>query len=91
VVIQLKSGATLEDELAVANAHPSGHRPFSRPDYVRKFDTLTAGLLAASERDRFLALCDRLAELSPAEVSQLNVQLSEDAIQGTERDSKGIF
>lgn len=91
VVIQLKNGETLEDELAVANAHPAGANPFARPDYIRKFETLTEGLVEAAERERFLGLCDRLAELSADEVAQLNVQLSKDVVQGTERDTKGIF
>jgi len=91
VVIQLKNDELLEGELAVAHAHPSGKRPFARPDYIRKFDTLTEGLVEAAERSRFLGLCDRLAELSSNEVAQLNVQLSEDVVQGTERDTKGIF
>ncbi|NOZ40599.1 MAG: MmgE/PrpD family protein [Planctomycetes bacterium] len=91
VVIQLKNGETLEDELAVANAHPAGANPFARPDYIRKFDTLTEGLVEAAERERFLDLCDRLAELSADDVAQLNVQLSKDVVQGTERDTKGIF
>jgi len=90
-VIELNDGELLEDELAVANAHPSGKSPFARPDYIRKFDTLTEGLVEAAERDRFLGLCDRLPELSSEEVLQLNVQLSVDAVQGTERDTKGIF
>jgi len=91
VVIQLKNGESLEDELAVANAHPAGASPFSRPDYIRKFDTLSEGLVEATERERFLDLCDRLAELSADEVAQFNIQLSKDVVQGTERDTKGIF
>jgi len=91
VVIELKDGELLEDELAVANAHPSGKSPFARPDYIRKFDTLTEGLVATAERDRFLGLCDRLSELSVGEVAQLNIQFVKDAVQGTERDTKGIF
>jgi len=91
VVIQLNSGELLENELAVANAHSSGKSPFARPDYIRKFDTLTERLVEATERDRFLGLCDRLAKLSVDEVAQLNIQLPKDMVQGTERDTKGIF
>jgi len=91
VAIQLNNGKLLEEELAVADAHPSGKRPFARPDYIRKFDTLTEELLEAAERASFLGLCDRLAELSAGEVSQLNLQLSKGVVQGTERDTKGIF
>jgi len=91
VVIQLQSGISLEDELAVANAHPAGASPFSRGDYIRKFDTLTEGMLETRARARFLDLCHRLSELSSEEVAQLNLPLSKDVVQGAERDTKGIF
>jgi len=44
-----------------------------RADYVKKFRTLAADVLAASEIERFLDLAERLPELSAAEVAQLNV------------------
>ena len=42
VEIRMKDGTTLADELALANANPLGARPFTRPNYVEKFKTLTA-------------------------------------------------
>ena len=39
VVVMLKGGRVISDEIAVADAHPLGARPFSRADYVRKFRT----------------------------------------------------
>ncbi len=91
VAIQLRGGKQIEEELAVANAHPAGQRPFVRADYIRKFDTLTEEMLDSSERERFLSLCDRLPDLSTAEVLQLNVQMNRDLVQCVERDAKGIF
>jgi 2-methylcitrate dehydratase len=49
VEIFLKDGTTVTDEMAVANAHPLGARPFGREDYIRKFRVLTDGLLSARE------------------------------------------
>lgn len=72
VVVTLKGGSTVSDELAVADAHPLGARPFRRPDYVRKFRTLADGIVAAPEQDRFLAAVERLPALSPAELSGLS-------------------
>ncbi len=46
VEIFFKDGSRLEDELAVANAHPLGAKPFRRADYIRKFQTLTEGLIS---------------------------------------------
>jgi 2-methylcitrate dehydratase len=73
VEIELADGSRIVDEIAVADAHPLGARPFARADYVKKFRTLADGVLADAEIERFLGLAERLPELSPAEVAQLNV------------------
>jgi 2-methylcitrate dehydratase len=91
VEIIFEDGRTLVDELAVANAHPNGARPFRREDYVRKFDTLTEGIVSRSERDRFLALVAHLPMLSPQEVLQLNVEVPSAWLSCAERDRRGIF
>jgi 2-methylcitrate dehydratase len=91
VVIELADGTRLEDELGVANAHPAGAKPFARDGYIGKFDALTACLVPAAERARFLGLCERLPQLSVEEVRRLNVVLPESAMQSTERNTKGIF
>jgi len=44
VEILFKDGSRIEDQLAVANAHPLGAKPFRRPDYIRKFQILTKEL-----------------------------------------------
>ena len=73
VVIKLADGGEIVEEIAVADAHPLGARPFARADYVRKFRTLAQGVLEAAEIDRFLGLAERLPELTAAEVGELNV------------------
>ena len=57
----------------MADAHPLGARPFSRAEYVNKLRTLADGVLAAAEVDRFIALAERLPELSPSELGGLTV------------------
>ena len=91
VVIQLKNGETIEDEMAVANAHCFGERPFARPDYIGKFSAMTNDIVDPAEHKRFIGLCERLPQLSAEEVGQLNVQLDSARITHSERDSEGIF
>ena len=89
VVIVFSDGSQLEDELGVANAHPAGAKPFRRPDYVRKFDTLTSDLVTFKERERFLNLVQRLPELSADEVAELNVTVPPEKL--INNNKSGIF
>ena len=73
VVIRLADGRVIEDEIAVADAHPLGARPFARDDYVAKFRTLAAAVLEEDEIERFLALAQRLPELNAAELGALTI------------------
>lgn len=73
VEIVMADGSTVVDEIAVADAHPLGARPFAREDYVRKFRLLAEPVLAPEEIERFLDLAQRLPELSADEVGQLNI------------------
>lgn len=73
VEIFLKDGRRIEDELAVANAHPRGARPFGRADYLHKFQVLTDGIVSPSEASRFIEAAQGLAELRSGELDQLNV------------------
>jgi len=71
VVVTLADGRQVVDEISVADAHPSGARPFGRDDYVRKFRSLATPVLGEAEVERFLALALRLPELGPEEVRTL--------------------
>ena len=75
ITIQMKDGSKVSGELAVANAHTLGATPWTRPDYIRKFRTLTDGLLHPAEAERFLAVAQRLPSLTPAELPGLTVAL----------------
>ncbi|MBX3033181.1 MAG: MmgE/PrpD family protein [Bdellovibrionaceae bacterium] len=91
VEIFMNDGSKIVDELGVANAHPAGAKPFQRADYIRKFDTLTEGIITKDERNRFISLCERLPELTANEVKLLNVQIPIDKLTNNKRDEKGIF
>jgi 2-methylcitrate dehydratase len=88
-VVTFADGRQLADELAVADAHPRGARPFARADYARKFHTLTGGLLAPGESERFLGLAARLPALTLAEVRALLPALPPEALRADSR--RGIF
>ncbi|GAT74927.1 2-methylcitrate dehydratase, partial [Microbacterium sp. HM58-2] len=59
VEFRLTDGTTVVDEIAVADAHPLGARPFARADYIRKFRILAEPVLEAAEIERFLELVQR--------------------------------
>ncbi len=91
VIITMKDGSVVEDELACANAHPSGARPFKRENYIEKFDTLTRDKIDPVERDRFLKAAENLKLLDAEGVKYLNVQIEESRIKHPETNLKGIF
>jgi 2-methylcitrate dehydratase len=91
VEIVFNDGKKQADEIAVANAHPLGARPFGRADYIRKFEMLTEGVVSADESKRFLGLVQRLPQLTAAEVCELNVVLPPEKLTCATRDKRGIF
>lgn len=75
IEIQFKDGSSLIDEIAVANAHSLGARPFGRDDYIGKFRMLTEGVISARESARFLEAVQDLTKLPAGELDRLNVSL----------------
>jgi 2-methylcitrate dehydratase len=73
VEVVLNNGERIIDELALANAHPNGARPFERADYIRKFQTLTDGIITPKESARFLDAVQNLPKLAAGELAELNV------------------
>jgi 2-methylcitrate dehydratase len=71
VVVTLDNGRVIEDQIAVADAHPLGARPFRRKDYIAKFRELADGVIASTEQDRFLHVVERLPKLSADDLSGL--------------------
>ncbi|QPE04336.1 MmgE/PrpD family protein [Microbacterium schleiferi] len=90
VEITLADGSTIVDEIAVADAHPLGARPFAREDYIRKFRLLAEPVLTPEEIERFLALAQRLPELSADEVGQLNI-VARPGVLASAPAPKGLF
>ena len=88
-VITFTDGEVIEDELALADAHPDGARPFTRPDYIRKFRTLAEGIVDKQEQDRFLAAAENLENLT--DLNELNVRLTQDALATAPATPEGIF
>ncbi|MFC8932265.1 2-methylcitrate dehydratase PrpD [Rhodococcus sp. NPDC057135] len=89
--ITLKSGEVIVDELAVADAHPLGARPFARDQYVAKFRTLAEGVIEPSEQDRFLDAAQRTAQLKAGELDQLTFTVSENVLARAPKVAKGLF
>jgi 2-methylcitrate dehydratase len=69
--ITLTDGTVITEEIAVADAHPAGARPFAREQYVAKFRTLADGVIAPDVQDRFLATVSRLPDLDADELADL--------------------
>jgi len=90
VVITLTDGSEIVDEIAVADAHPLGARPFARADYVAKFRLLAEPVLAPEEIERFLDLAQRLPDLTADEVRELNIVAEPGVLEGAPAP-KGLF
>jgi 2-methylcitrate dehydratase len=80
IEILLKDGTRFEDQLSVANAHPLGAKPFTRADYIEKFQILAGQIISPQEMSRFLSAAPRLPNLAPGELHQLHVSVPEDRL-----------
>lgn len=90
VEIRLADGSTVVDEIAVADAHPLGARPFARENYIAKFRLLAEPVLEPAEIERFLGLAARLPELTAAEVQELTIVAKADVLASAP-SPKGLF
>ena len=88
VEITMKDGRVIEDELAIANAHPLGATPWGRADYIGKFNVMTEGLVAPREAARFLEAAQDVANLPAGELHRLNVAVPGGTL---EEANPGIF
>ncbi len=87
--ITLTDGTVITDEIAVADAHPAGARPFGREEYIAKFRTLADGIIAADAQERFLDAVTRLEDLDAGEVAALALPGIAEA--GQQPVTEGIF
>ena len=76
VVITLKNGKKVSEELNKADAHPYGSRPFKRDNYIKKFLTLTKNILSKKETNRFLKSVQNLKKLRSGQLNQLNIEVN---------------
>ena len=88
-VITFKDGTVVEDEMAVADAHPYGARPFAREQYINKFRTLAEGIVSSEEQDRFLQAVQNLENLT--DLSELNVRVTDAALAKAPKTPEGLF
>jgi 2-methylcitrate dehydratase len=74
VIIKMKDGSKIVDQLAIADAHPNGKKPFKRGDYINKFKTLTSGIIDNKESERFLNDVQNLKKINSSELHKLNIE-----------------
>lgn len=89
--VTLRSGEKICDELAVADAHPLGARPFGRRQYVEKFAELADGIVEPVEQRRFLSTVDSLADLPGGALTALNVVVDPRVLERAPETPPGIF
>jgi len=90
VIIKMKNGKTISEEINVADAHPVGKRPFGRKEYINKFKTLTDGIITKNESARFLKVVQNLRKLKAKDLKGLNVEVMP-KVKSKSKSSKGIF
>jgi len=76
VIIKMKDGSKIVDQLAIADAHPNGKRPFKRENYINKFNTLVANIIDQKESERFLKDVQNLKEINTSELHKLNIEVN---------------
>ena len=75
VIVKMKNGSTISEEINVADAHPAGKRPFGRKEYINKFKVLTDNIISKKESQRFLKCVQNLRKLKPKDLKGLNVEI----------------
>ena len=80
VIIKMKDGSIIQEEKEVADAHPSGLRPFRRANYIDKFKSLTDGLITKSESEKFLSLVQNLKNLKYRDLINLNPKVKKNLV-----------
>jgi len=78
VIIKMKEGSKIAEEISVADAHPNGKNPFKRKDYINKFKTLTKYIIDEEESNRFLNDVQNLRNMAKSELHKLNIKVKLD-------------
>ena len=90
VIIKMKNGSTIQDEINVADAHPAGKKPFGRQEYINKFKILTDGIISKKESARFLKTVQNLRKLKAKDLKGLNIEVMP-KVKRKSKTTKGIF
>ncbi len=89
VIVTLKNGKKLIEQLDKADAHPYGSRPFIRSNYINKFLVLTKNIISKKESNRFLKTVQNLKKLKSGQIQKLNIEVKKSKLK---RNLKiGIF
>lgn len=91
VEIIMQDGTIIEDQIANADAHPLGRKPFARPDYIQKFRTLTADILSPQQTETYLDRIQRMPNLSSEAIARLTVEVAPDRVSSHDPAIRGIF
>ncbi|OIN78220.1 2-methylcitrate dehydratase PrpD [Mycobacterium malmoense] len=89
--VTLKSGEVIVDEIAVADAHPLGARPFERKQYIGKFTELAEGVVNEAEQQRFLSGVEGLSGLDAGGLGALNLTVDPLVLKKAPTIPAGIF
>lgn len=89
--VTLKNGEVIVDEIAVADAHPLGARPFGRKEYIAKYTELADGVVSDTEQQRFLAAAEALPGLQSGALGALNVTVDPLVLAHAPEIPSGIF
>ncbi len=81
VIVTLKNGKRLTEELNKADAHPYGARPFKRENYINKFLTLTEDIISKNESNRFLKTVQNLRKLKSGQLNKLNIEIKKSKLK----------
>ena len=90
IEVVLRDGTRVVDEIAVADAHPLGARPFARPQYLAKLRELAAPTVETSEVERFVGVAESVPELLGDRFAELTLEARADVLRD-ESPSEGLF
>ena len=89
VVVTMKNGKKISEQLERADAHPYGARPFQRKDYINKFKILTNNIISRKESLRFIKTVQNLKKLKKGQLTKLNIEVSKKYLK--KNNKIGIF
>ena len=89
VVVTMKNGKKISEQLERADAHPYGARPFRRKDYINKFKILTNNIISRKESLRFIKTVQNLRKLKNGQLDKLNIEVSKKYLK--KNNKIGIF